>query len=114
LPESYKHVTQSYTWEKFFTAVLTLATGQNSLKDRLADAYISALIRLRPDDLPGPMREEFAELKQALTNVEPIGDEGRVFATVKNMEELQARELAERIVNMYDRYRVNMIEDMRT
>ena len=39
----------AYAWEKLHTAVLTLAQGTGSLRERLEDAYISSLMRLRPD-----------------------------------------------------------------
>jgi hypothetical protein len=113
-PEGYKSVAQNYTWEKLYTAILTLASGQFSLQERLADAYISSLMRLRPEDLPRGLRDEFIELGKRLTCVEPEGDEGSVYATVRAMDTETARGLAEKIVSMYDRYRVNLIDDLRS
>jgi hypothetical protein len=112
-PNSHKHITQNYTWEKFFTALLILATGQSSLQERLADAYISALMRLDFDDIPKDMHDEFREIQESLTRVKPIGDEGSVNATVRVMGEIEAKRLAEKIVSLYDRYRVNFIDDLR-
>lgn len=112
-PNSHKHITQNYTWEKFFTAVLILATGQSSLQERLADAYISALMRLGLEDIPKDMHNEFEEIQKSLTRVKPIGDEGSVNATIRTMGEIEAGQLAEKIVSLYDRYRVNFIDDLR-
>lgn len=112
-PEGYTSVTQNYTWEKLYTAILTLASGQFSLQERLADAYISSLIRLRSGDLPRGLRDEFAQLGKRLTCVAPEGDEGSVYATVRAMDTETARMLAEKIVSIYDRYRVNLIDDLR-
>jgi hypothetical protein len=80
-PNSHNLYIHTYTWEKFFTAVLILATGQNSLQERLADAYISALMRLDLDDIPKDMHSEFEEIQTSLTRVEPTGHEGSVNAT---------------------------------
>ncbi len=60
-----------YVWEKFFVAVHSLAGGQGSIKERLFSAYISALIRLKPDDLPREMQQEFSMLQEELTKGTP-------------------------------------------
>jgi hypothetical protein len=46
----------SYAWEKLFTAVLILAGGSGSLRERLADAYTSSLIRI---GVPSPNTRNF-------------------------------------------------------
>lgn len=38
-----------YAWEKLHDAVRTLATGTDPLRSRLADAYVSSLMRLRAE-----------------------------------------------------------------
>jgi len=113
LPISYKNITQSYTWEKFFSALTTLITGNRSIQQRLIDAFVHSLALLRIDDLPNGLREEFIELEEALTSVEPIGDEGRIHATVRAMDDDTASEYALKIFSLYDRYRVNLIDDLR-
>ncbi len=48
----------AYTWERLFAGVLTLAGGPAGIRERLADAYMSQIIRLRPQNRtsahPGP------------------------------------------------------------
>jgi hypothetical protein len=110
-PKDYHHLTQNYTWEKFYSALLTLIS-EGSLKERLVHAYIGSLIRLDPSDMPNDMREEFVDLRANLTRVEPIGDEGRVTATVKAMSSQEAVQTAEKILSMYERYRTGIIDDI--
>ena len=109
----FKNITQSYTWEKFFSALTTLITGNRSIQQRLIDAFVHSLSLLRIDDLPEGIRGEFIELEEALTSVEPIGDEGRIHATVRAMDDDTAGEYALKIFGLYDRYRVNLIDDLR-
>ena len=110
-PNNYQYLTQNYAWEKLYSALLTLIS-EGSLKDRLASAYISALIRLEPSDLPQDMREEFQILSQNLTKVEPEGDEGKVMATIKSMTDLEAIQSAEKILELYEHYRTRIIDDI--
>ena len=111
-PNSYQHLTQNYTWEKFYLALLTLATGSSSLHSRLVDAYTSSLIRLTPEDLPVDMRDEFVQLCHRLTSEQPVGSEGSVWATVEKMDEIEVKRIAEQIVSLYERYRTAFIDDM--
>jgi hypothetical protein len=112
-PNSYKAITQNYTWEKLYTTVLILASGNGSVQDRLIDAYISSLMRLEPDDLPKVLRKEFSELQYKLTRVEPsYPGEGRIHATISKMENIEANKVVEQIISIYDRYRVNLIDDL--
>jgi len=112
LPNSYKDVLQNYTWEKFYLAVTSLVSGDKNIKERVTDAYIHSLMHLREDDIPISMKRDFEELEQTLTSIEPIGDEGRVRATLREMGIDEAREIAIKIFSMYDNYRVNMIDDL--
>lgn len=93
----------NYVWEKFYVAVQALAGGQGNIKERLLDAYISALIRLKPDDLPKEMQQEFSMLQEELTKAEPIGNEGKLRATINSISSDRAAEIAEKIVGMYDK-----------
>lgn len=111
-PVTYKNITQSYTWEKFFNALISLAAGRASLQERLAAAWMYSLAMLREDDLPKSLRAEFAELKEQIIRKEPVGDDGLVRAAIWNMDDETAHELAEKIVSIYDRYRVNLIDDL--
>lgn len=91
-----------YAWEKFHAAVLTLAEGSGCVQERLADAYIRHLIRLEPEDLPGNMQADFAVLKERITRIGAAGDEGRVATTTAAMSDFEAKQIAAKIVSLYD------------
>ncbi len=57
-----------YAWEKLHCAVLSLATGLGPLRDRLEDAYVSSLVRLRPmHHFPWPdLRQECEDLLEEM------------------------------------------------
>ena|SRR5215216_5083911 len=93
----------SYGWEKFHVAVLCLASGRGSIQDRLANAFVSALIRLEPkEDLPPELQTEFSSIVEEMTKVGPTGDEGSIMATANIMPAERASAIAEKIVEMYD------------
>jgi len=110
-PDNYQYLTQNYAWEKLFSALLILIS-EGSLKERLASAYMDALIRLEPSDLPKDMRKEFQILSENLTKAEPEGDEGKVIATINSMSDLEVVQLAEKILDLYERYRTRIIDDV--
>ncbi len=113
-PNSHKSITQNYTWEKLFTTILILAQNDGTVQERLIDAYTSSLMRLDPDDLPKSLQKEFAELQDKLTSVEATYQgEGRIHASVMSMSKIEANRVVEQIISIYDRYRVNLIDDLR-
>src|SRR5690349_11992273 len=91
-----------YAWEKFYVAVDTLASGTGSIQERLADAYMSALIRLYPADLPKNLREDFEKLRVTMRRIEPTSDEGRITAAARAMSTDEAQQWAEKIVSMFN------------
>jgi len=113
-PKSYKSITQNYTWEKLNNTISILATGNGSVQERLIDAYTSSLMLLEPDDLPIGLQKEFSQLQESLTNVEAsYPGEGRIHATIMQMDAIKVKEIVEQIFSIYDRYRVNLIDDLR-
>jgi hypothetical protein len=91
-----------YAQEKLMVAVGVLATGTGRLQERLADAALSALIRLKPDDFPeGDLRRKFSGIIDDLTYAPAQGEEGRIAATLKLTNDDDAREIAKRIVSLY-------------
>jgi hypothetical protein len=95
--ESREH---SYAREKFWTAIHGLATGSSRIQARLESAAL-CLHTLRPEDLPGTLSTDFANLWRDLTKVKAHGDEGTIAATTRQMSDEQAGELAGRIVSIY-------------
>ena len=92
----------SYAYEKLYVAMLILATNRGDLPSRLEDAYASSLIRLRPYDLPeGELRKAMQAITEDLVWAEAKGDEGTLAATVKLLDELEAKDIATRIFNLF-------------
>lgn len=91
----------NYAFEKLMNAVLTLAKSKETHQDRLANAYLSGLLLIRPDDLPEDIREDFFELKAAMEKGTPRSDEGTVVASVRDMSEQEASNLIDSIVSLY-------------
>lgn len=91
-----------YAWEKLYVAVLNMATGEDSVQSRLFDAFLS-FHTLKTEDFPEDLQERFNEIMNKLTEVKtPVGDEGIVKATLNKMSNMDARDLAEKIVSLYN------------
>jgi hypothetical protein len=90
----------SYIREKLWQAVHVLATGDRSLQDRLFYAA-QFLERLRPEELPDEIRDDFRTILDGLTDCEPVGTESAIRATTTRLKPEDAKKLAEQIVSMY-------------
>jgi hypothetical protein len=105
-PESFRLIIHDYAWEKLYTAIWILAGGTGDLRERIENAYVSALMRLKPDDFPKGLRREFSYILERLTREEPTRPgEGKIRATLSTMTEVELDRYVERIVSIYDRYR---------
>lgn len=93
----------SYAWEKFYLAVENMASSQDSLQQRLGDAYRFHLIHINPDTLPDNIQQDFHKLRERLTRDKAIADEGKVQATIQNMSTDEAAELIKQVVDMFQR-----------
>ncbi|WP_410751782.1 hypothetical protein [Citrobacter sp. U14242] len=92
----------SYAWEKFHTAVLTLA-GDGNIKERLSNAFIFSIDHIKAsEDIPEDLREQFESLCDNLTRIDPVGNEGKVQATVSQIDSFELSKTAEDIVSFYD------------
>jgi hypothetical protein len=86
--------------EKFWQAVHSLATGDDSIQQRLAAGAL-VLIRLEPGDLPQKLRQEFDAVRHELTKENAEGDEGTIAATIRKLTPEEASKIAERILHIY-------------
>ena len=91
-----------YAWEKLYAAVLTLAEGSSPVQQRLADAYVSQLMRLTAADLPADMQDDFKLLSHELTKIAAVSGEGTAAASADRLGEQTARDLVERVVGLYE------------
>ena len=89
----------SYAWEKLHIAVLILAAGTGSLRERLEEAYVSSLIRLHSKyQFPwNDIRRDFDDLMQEIA---PARD---LTVALSRWSEEDLRRIAEGIVSLYDR-----------
>jgi hypothetical protein len=105
-PESFRLAIHDYAWEKLYAAIWILAGGDRDLRERIYDAYVSALIRLTPEDFPKGLGREFSYLLNRLTKEEPVKPgEGKAMATLNAMTEKELDNIVERIISIYDRHR---------
>lgn len=88
----------AYAWEKLHTAVLILAQGTGSLRERLTNAYMSSLMRLRPEHhFPWPeLRQRYIDLADEMA---PNGNFGTALAA---WPEHDLQRIVEGIVGIYD------------
>lgn len=93
----------NYTVEKLYLATLGLSTGIGDINERLENAAVGLSVLSNPKvDMPDTIRIDFDALWSELTareSEEP--GEGTIRATVRQLDPEDARELAERICNMY-------------
>lgn len=72
------------TWHYLFIAVLALATGTDSLPERLARAYEQGLQRLLAEsEWPAAVAPDVSELKTQLKRIAPIDTPGVAMETIK-------------------------------
>jgi len=89
----------SSAWEHLFAATAVLASS-GPIKHRLIDAYRTHLSGLDQDELPKEIRDEFSSLSMCMSCVRPLRGETAEQATVRKMSDMEAGQLATRIVNM--------------
>ena len=84
---------KSYAKDKFIEAVSVLATHPDRIKDRLYHAY-RRFHTIGPD-MPEPFTSDYEWIVKELTNVQ-----GEVMATLSDMTEEHAVEIARRILEL--------------
>lgn len=89
----------NYAEEKLLQAINSLIIN-GPLIERLEAATIY-LFRLRTDDFPESLRQEFTSIKESLTRVPGVADEGSIRATLKGMAPKEMEECAHRIHSLY-------------
>jgi hypothetical protein len=93
-----------YTIEKFHVAVDAL-TGPGSQRARLANAYVSSLIRLNPEDVPTDVRQEFEDcqsaIKHALSDPRADRDTDALEHRLDAMSDEEVQASVERVMRVY-------------
>ncbi len=94
--------TSTYVYEKLSAAVQSLATNTESLQSRLEFAYTGALIRLNENDFAeADQKKLLGEIKDIITAVDGNPELGSVRATLSEMSDEAARELAEKMFGLF-------------
>lgn len=91
----------NYGFEKFSRAVHELAASSKPIKERLSDATYHLGV-LREQHFPEEMREAFNYIAERITSGVPRSGEGTLAATVNQITEEEAVELAGSIVSFND------------
>jgi predicted acetyltransferase len=91
-----------YGYEKFSNAVHELAASSKPIKERLRNATYHLGI-LRDENIPEEMRDEFKGIFERIRSGIPQNREGTLTATVNQMTEEEAVELAGDIVSFNNR-----------
>jgi hypothetical protein len=88
--------------ENLSDAVDALAAGSGRVRDRLLEAS-TYLIRVRPEDIPDDdLRRTFiAVMEDDLSYAQPQGDEGRILATLRIINDEEACSVARRILDLH-------------
>lgn len=72
-----------------------------SIKDRLADAYALHLVDVEAEVLPQEIRDDFAELCEAMRRERPLPRESEIRASVRKMSNDEARRYAALVVQVF-------------
>lgn len=96
-----------YADEKFSDAVRMMATAREGIHQRLLDAVRHTIGFVRPGTLPSPVREEFEDLIERLTQIPmregDAGCDGTFEATIMQISTDEAVELAGEICDFASR-----------
>ena len=90
----------SHHVNRFYSAVSVLA-GHGHIKQRLIQAFDENLAAIEDADLPLPINQSFAELRQMMSQVEPSNGEGTTCASVRKMSGEEAHYCAHKIIDLY-------------
>ena len=92
----------AYVWEKFFATVDRLASGNDSIQERLINAVTFNLLILQNNDFPeDDLREEYEKLVGELNKEQAVGEEGTLRATIEKMPLEESSKIASKIVSMF-------------
>ena len=91
----------SHAHERMKVAVESLvSTG--SMEDRLGNALHTMFHFLHEDEFPEELRMDYQSIISECSTVTPNGNESALDATIRHMSPQKKKEIAARIVNLYD------------
>ena len=91
-----------YTHEKLDAAIQTLATNPDKIQSRLYGAWLQMqTLRTETHNLTQSMQDKFATIEKRLTLTTISEKEGNVQASIGNMTNEEASEIAKDILSLY-------------
>ncbi|MEO1948811.1 hypothetical protein [Thioclava sp.] len=90
---------RGYVVEKLYVTFDALARPDAPPRDRLENAYISSLMRLKADDFPDDFKARFEEIVAALSAVENPAS-GSVKASIEAMSDDEVAKMIDRICGL--------------
>ncbi len=112
MPEALQY---RYIRDSLYESVHALATGLDSLEERLEHEFRS-IRKLRTGDFPEEFQKKFEEIMEALIVEEARHDEGRAISTLKGISNQTAQEIAGKIVELYqgveDKYSADQLSQL--
>jgi hypothetical protein len=92
---------QRYALGQLYLAICTLV-GPGDVRERLANAYISHLSPVTPNDFPDDLAKEYGRIHEALSWLPPEHEgQGRLQATINAMTHEEAMLLGQQLVTLY-------------
>jgi hypothetical protein len=94
---------EAYVAEKLVAAVNVLIAGAGRVRERLFEAS-TYVLSIRPEQIADKgLRRDFEWLHAHLNSAQPIGSEGTVTATLRDIDDDDAGAIARRILDLYSR-----------
>jgi hypothetical protein len=92
----------NYAWENLYKAVHYAMQSEETLQERLVGCYVIFHVLDQHGHLPPDLQKRFDTMIAAWTREpDPGGGEGTVAATVRQMDELEARKWLEEILSLF-------------
>lgn len=101
-----------YADEKFSNAVHVLATHRAAIKERLVAALRGGVSSVQMErDVPEGLHDEYRKFLERITSGSPVSSEGSLAASVREMSEDEAVEVASLIMQFEYEFRVRLEEE---
>jgi hypothetical protein len=86
---------------KQFLAAVRICSGDSTIKQRLANAWMRHLDDIDVNDLPESQRQKFVQLREAMYERKPLPQESAPLASIRKMSARQAASHTNLIIAIY-------------
>jgi len=84
-----------------FHAAVSVLVSHGDIKQRLIEAFEQHLAPIDDEQMPISSRQDFADLRHAMSQVEPLNGEGAIRATVRKMSVIEADRCAGMVLDIF-------------